>query len=85
MGQLNAYNTMYFDRNIDLSEKISMAKKVQAIICRTATKDKTFFNIVIFQILRGIEDNQLQQDLTHQMSMLKSKYSGDLCKKLMPC
>ena len=28
---------MYFDRNIDLSEKISMAKKVQAIIRRTAT------------------------------------------------
>ena len=44
MGQLNAYNTMYFDRNIDLSEKISMAKKVQAIIRHTATKDKTYFS-----------------------------------------
>ena len=36
---------MYIDRNIELSEKISMAKiKVQAIIRRTATKDKTYFS-----------------------------------------
>ena len=27
IGLLNAYKTMYFDRNIDLSEKTRMAKK----------------------------------------------------------
>ena len=44
---------MYFDRNIDLSEKISMAKKkVQAIIRRTATKDKTYFSLNWVQICR---------------------------------
>ena len=32
-GPLNAYNTMYFDRNIDLSQIVRMAKKVRAIIC----------------------------------------------------
>ena len=37
---------MYFDRNIYLSEKISMAKKVRAIICRTATKDESYFSSI---------------------------------------
>ena len=43
IGQLNAYNTMYFDRNIDLSEKISMAKKTEGNHSSYALNEEIYF------------------------------------------
>ena len=45
---------MYFDRNIDLSEKISMAKKVCTIIRRTAFTGGKYFRDLVFGSGRSV-------------------------------
>ena len=44
IGLLNACKTMYFDRNIDLSEKIRMAKKSEDNYLSSALNKEFYFS-----------------------------------------
>ena len=66
IGRLNAYNTMYFNRNIDLNitENKYGQKKLRAIIRRTATKDESYFNDHA-EIKKSCKNYFYLFDLTH--------------------
>ena len=44
---MHIYNTMYFDRNIDLSEKIKMAKKSEGNFSSYALNEEMYFSEIL--------------------------------------